>query len=275
MCGASSAGSSSPANRRAAASPASPCHERRAFGVAVRWLGQALRRQRCARRRACRAASAGVANSARSSGAEAAFRRCTRSRAAFQSASHRRRSGALTPRAGGDFARGALQRGLDAGEAAVEIQRAEGSDLQRARRCGELSGRQAEPCQRMLEQSHQLGGLEMAGGRIGDEIEESAGHGLGERAAGEVIDADAPALQPHGDAAREQTIGRHQRGGAAGRLQRLAQDERDRLRFLLLDRTPRSARHRRARPRAPSCRWSRQSRASGPWTMRAAGPRRR
>ncbi len=66
-----------------------------------------------------------------------------------------------------------------------------------------------------------------------DEIEEGAGHRLGERAAGGIVDADAPGLEPHGDAAREQAVGRDQRGRAPRRLRRLAQDQRHHLGLVL------------------------------------------
>ena len=77
------------------------------------------------------------------------------------------------------------------------------------------------------------GRREVLGDGLDDEIEERAGRRLGERPAGGVVDADAPGFEAHGDAAREQPVGRDQRGGAAGRLGRFAQDERDGLGLVL------------------------------------------
>ena len=85
----------------------------------------------------------------------------------------------------------------------------------------------------MLQQRHHRGRREVLGDGRDDEIEERAGRRLGERAAGRVVDADAPGFEAHGDAAREQPVGRDERGGAARRLRRLAQDERDGLGLVL------------------------------------------
>ena len=53
------------------------------------------------------------------------------------------------------------------------------------------------------------------------------------RLAGGIVDVDLPAPQLGGDATREVAVGRHQRGGARRRLQRLAQGERDHQRLLV------------------------------------------
>ncbi len=112
-------------------------------------------------------------------------------------------------------------------EAAAEIDVAEGGDLERARGAAHDERVEPETRQRMLQQRHDGGGREVLGGGGDDEIEEGAGRRLGERASGAVVDTDAPGFEAHGDAAREQPVGRDERGGAARRLRRLAQDERD------------------------------------------------
>ncbi len=141
--------------------------------------------------------------------------------------------GATAAASAGDRLLGARQSFGDAVDAAPEIHVAKGGDLQRPPRPAHAEGIEAEARQRMLQQRHHGGRREVVGGSGDDEIQERAGRRLGKRAPGRVIDADAPGFEAHGNAAGEQPVRRDERGGAAGRFRRLAQDERDGLGFVL------------------------------------------
>ena len=141
--------------------------------------------------------------------------------------------GAMAAASAGDRFFGASQRFGDAVDAAAEIDVAERRDFQRARTAAHGEGVEPEARQRMLQQRHDGGGRKVFGRRGDDEIEEGPRRRLGERAAGGIVDADAPGFEAHGDAARQQPVGRYQRGGTAGRLGRLAQDESDGFRLVL------------------------------------------
>ena len=85
----------------------------------------------------------------------------------------------------------------------------------------------------MAQQRHRFGRSEVADGGADDERQEGAGHSLGERAPGAVVDADAPGFEPDGDAARQQPVGRDERRRSPGRFDRLAQDQRHGFGFVL------------------------------------------
>ena len=114
--------------------------------------------------------------------------------------------GAMAAAPAGDRLLGARQRFGDAVDAAAQIHVAKGGDLQRPRGTAHGEGIEPEPRQRVLQQRHHGGRREVLGGGGDDEIEERAGRRLGERAAGGVVDADAPSFQAHSDAAGEQPV---------------------------------------------------------------------
>ncbi len=68
---------------------------------------------------------------------------------------------------------------------------------------------------------------------LGREAREHAGAGIGQRVAARIVDRDVPAPERRQHAARERAVGRHQCGGPALRLDRLAQRHRDRKRLVL------------------------------------------
>ncbi len=114
--------------------------------------------------------------------------------------------GAMAAPPAGDRLLGACQRFGDAVDAAPQIHVAKGGDLQRPPGTAHGEGIEPEPRQRVLQQCHHGGRREVLGGSGDDEVEERAGRRLGERAAGRVVDADAPGFQAHSDAAGEQPV---------------------------------------------------------------------
>ena len=93
--------------------------------------------------------------------------------------------------------------------------------------------RRAEPRQRMLEQRQQADRRQSLDGGLRGQPREQTGRRVGERIAAGIVDRDVPARQRRQHPAGERAVGRDQRGGLVGLLERLAQRERDRQRFLL------------------------------------------
>ena len=126
-----------------------------------------------------------------------------------------------------------LQRRDDAVQPLAEVGRAEGGKLQRAPPPAPRLGRHAQPAQRVLQQRHQRDRLCARRGGLDDEIEERTDGRLAERLTGQVLHAQSPGREPSGHPARQLAVGRHERRRPAGRLDRLAQDQRDRLGLVL------------------------------------------
>ena len=101
---------------------------------------------------------------------------------------------------------GPLQCRIDAVEPATEIGGAEGGDLERTCGAARVADGKAKPGQGMLEQRHQRGRREAGCGGLDRQIKERAGNRLAKRAAGGVVDTDAPGVEANGDTAREQAI---------------------------------------------------------------------
>ena len=121
----------------------------------------------------------------------------------------------------------------DVVEAGGRRDRTQRAEFERARRLVEAVARAADQGQRIGEQRGERPGREVACQRQ-CEPRQHAGFGFAERAAGRSLDLDAPARQFGGDAPGDGDIGRDQRGGAAGRLQRFAHRDGERQRLLVL-----------------------------------------
>ncbi len=120
---------------------------------------------------------------------------------------------------------GVVERGGDAVEAAAEVGRAEGADLEGAGEAADIERLEASAAERMTQQRHRLGRCEIADHGADDEGQEGARHGLGERPAGAVVDADAPGFKADRDAPGQEAIRRDERCRAPRHLDGFAQDE--------------------------------------------------
>ena len=85
----------------------------------------------------------------------------------------------------------------------------------------------------MLEQRHQGHRRGFFGSGLGEQEQEPPGGGLRERPPGGIVGLDVPAAQVMHDAAGEPAVGRDHRNALFRLFQRLAHQQRDRLRFLL------------------------------------------
>ena len=163
-----------------------------------------------------------------------ALSRATRSRAPSQSSSPKAADGAVAALPG---------RCLAARHARALLRRRRG--LRRGRACGRPRSRARAPRAAPRTDRARGGSADASGApsaRRGAKLLATAsmmrsrnapGDRLRERAAGRVVDLDAPGFEADGDAARKQTVGRNERGRAARRLGGLAQDQRDDLGLVL------------------------------------------
>ena len=85
----------------------------------------------------------------------------------------------------------------------------------------------------MLEQRQQRHRRQAVQRGFGGEPREHAGRRVGQRVAAGIVHRHVPARQRRQHAAGQRAVGRHQRGGLAWNLHRLAQRDRDGQRFLL------------------------------------------
>ncbi len=111
---------------------------------------------------------------------------------------------------------------------------AQGGALQRPRRGAAGGRRQPRRGQRMLQQRQQRHRRERLRHRPRQQAQERRRRRLGQFLARAVVGDHAPAQQLRCHPAGERAVGRDQRRAPAGRLQRIAQDQRDRRRLLLL-----------------------------------------
>ena len=125
------------------------------------------------------------------------------------------------------------QRRAHAGEAAAEIGRAECGDLERAGRFAHVECREPEPRQRMLQQRHQRRRREPGADRLEHELEEGARHCFCERTASGIVDPNAPRSEPRGNPARQQPVGRDERGRHIRLVSGAAQDQRNCFRLVV------------------------------------------
>jgi hypothetical protein len=128
---------------------------------------------------------------------------------------------------------GFFEGGGDAGKSLAEIGRAECGDFECPAITAHVEGLEPHAAQGMLQQRHQRGGGKVFHRGIDDEVEKRARYSLGERPAGTIVNPDAPSFETDRDPAGEQTIRRDQRCRASGRIDGLAQDERNGLGFVM------------------------------------------
>jgi hypothetical protein len=85
----------------------------------------------------------------------------------------------------------------------------------------------------VLQQCQEIDRAEAAVDRGTERPQQRGRRRIGERLTGRIVDVDVPAPELGRDAARQFAIGGDQRGGAARRIQRFAQRQRDRHRLLV------------------------------------------
>ena len=120
-----------------------------------------------------------------------------------------------------------LQRVFQPGRAALRPRPAQHRALQRRDRS------RVELARRMLEQREQRHRRKAVQRRFGGEPREHAGRRIGKRVAAGIVHRHVPARQRRQHAAGQRPVGRHQRGGLAGIVHRLAQRNGDGQRLLL------------------------------------------